>query len=264
MQSTPPTIDGISDAQDQARIFLQQQLRFSATNELRPHVTLTFAQSSDGKIAGSGKKQLALSGKESMVMTHQLRSLHDGIMVGIGTVLNDNPQLNARLLSPPLAVDRLPRPVVLDSMLRMPITSKLIRNYAEGNGRQPLVFCSASADPSLQTGLEALGVEVVRVREARAEGQRPTLDWHKILERLHRLGIRRLMIEGGASVIDSLMDNQTLVDALLVTVAPTTVGPDGFGFSAPLPSRQIDDEVSDWASVASTNFGRDDVILWQK
>jgi hypothetical protein len=60
----------------------------------RPRVTLTFAQSVDGKIAGRDGKQLILSGKESMVMTHWMRTIHDAILVGIGTARNDDPQLN--------------------------------------------------------------------------------------------------------------------------------------------------------------------------
>jgi len=88
---------------------------YSDKKRERPFVTLTFAQSNDGKIAGAHGKQLILSGKESMVMTHwyeklpssntsckcvnnwtRLRTMHDGIMVGIGTALNDDPQLNSR------------------------------------------------------------------------------------------------------------------------------------------------------------------------
>lgn len=61
----------------------------------RPHVTLTYAQSLDAKIAGQDGKQLILSGKESMVMTHWMRTLHDAIMVGVGTAVNDDPQLNS-------------------------------------------------------------------------------------------------------------------------------------------------------------------------
>lgn len=61
----------------------------------RPFITLTFAQSLDGKIAKQGQ-QMLISGKESMAMTHRLRTLHDGILVGIGTALVDDPQLNGR------------------------------------------------------------------------------------------------------------------------------------------------------------------------
>lgn len=63
----------------------------------RPHVTLTFAQSLDAKIAGRNGQQLILSGKQSMIMTHWMRSMHDGIMIGVGTALNDDPQLNSML-----------------------------------------------------------------------------------------------------------------------------------------------------------------------
>ncbi|OLY83552.1 2,5-diamino-6-ribosylamino-4(3H)-pyrimidinone 5'-phosphate reductase [Smittium mucronatum] len=59
-----------------------------------PKVTLTFAQTLDGKISASERKQLLISCKESMVLTHYLRNQHDGILVGVGTILNDNPSLN--------------------------------------------------------------------------------------------------------------------------------------------------------------------------
>ena len=58
-------------------------------------LTVTFAQSLDGKLAGKGGTQIALSCPESMQMTHRLRTMHDAILVGINTVLNDNPQLNS-------------------------------------------------------------------------------------------------------------------------------------------------------------------------
>lgn len=61
------------------------------------HVTLTYAQSLDGRIAGKDGTQLRLSGDESMLMTHWMRTRHDAILVGIGTALNDNPQLNGML-----------------------------------------------------------------------------------------------------------------------------------------------------------------------
>jgi hypothetical protein len=64
--------------------------------EDKVHVTLTFAQSLDGRIAGKHGLQLRLSGEESMLLTHWMRTRHDAILVGIGTALNDNPQLNGK------------------------------------------------------------------------------------------------------------------------------------------------------------------------
>ena len=93
-------------------------------DERRVWVTLTFAQSSDGKIAGPGKTPLRLSGADSMVMTHRLRALHEGILVGIGTVLVDNPRLDVRLDA---YHGPSPRPIVLDRHLRMPVTCRLLQ-----------------------------------------------------------------------------------------------------------------------------------------
>lgn len=84
-----------------ARTFVESLLGTLSPPPSRPFLTLTFAQSLDAKIAGIGGQQLALSCNESMVMTHWLRSKHDGILVGIGTAVNDNPQLNSASLSCP-------------------------------------------------------------------------------------------------------------------------------------------------------------------
>lgn len=230
------------------------QLFFAAGQDARPHVTLTFAQSADGKIAGPGKKQLALSCKESMLMTHRLRTKHDGILVGIGTVLNDDPQLNARLLPVPPPVARLPRPVVLDSALRMPATCKLIRNYANDTGRQPLLLCCKTASADNQLALEEAGAEVVRL-----DGT--SLDWPSVLSQVQAAGVQRLMVEGGAAVIASLLQEQQLIDTLLVTVAPIEVGTGGLGYSASLPG---DNDPTSWSVCSTEHIGIDTVIIWHK
>ena len=89
----------------------------------RPSVTLTYAQSLDGSITTQRGKPTAISGKESLLLTHQLRATHDAILVGIGTILADNPRLNVRL-----AVGPHPQPVILDSQLRFPLDAKLLQN----------------------------------------------------------------------------------------------------------------------------------------
>jgi 2,5-diamino-6-(ribosylamino)-4(3H)-pyrimidinone 5'-phosphate reductase len=78
-----------------AREFLDPIYQHVPLLDKRPFITLTFAQSLDGKIA-KRDQQILISGKESMAMTHRLRTLHDGILVGIGTALIDDPQLNGR------------------------------------------------------------------------------------------------------------------------------------------------------------------------
>ncbi|KAJ1957451.1 2,5-diamino-6-(ribosylamino)-4(3H)-pyrimidinone 5'-phosphate reductase, partial [Dipsacomyces acuminosporus] len=101
-------------------------LNAAGASDSRPRVTLTFAQSLDGKIARPGE-QLLLSGARSMEMTHCLRTMHDGIMVGIGTVLCDNPRLSARLVpkDEQEAVAN-PQPIVLDTHLRIPTQASLL------------------------------------------------------------------------------------------------------------------------------------------
>ncbi|KIK52052.1 hypothetical protein GYMLUDRAFT_88833 [Collybiopsis luxurians FD-317 M1] len=218
-------------------------------SQSRPSVTLTFAQSIDAKIAGKGGKQLILSGKESMIMTHWMRTMHDGILVGIGTALNDDPQLNTRHL-PPRDPDpssnghsnpyHLPRPIILDTDLRLSPRCKLLKNFSEGRGRRPWVVCAelAAADSRAEwvdrrKELETAGARVVVLdSEAGANGLLPI---PVILETLHKLEIRSVMVEGGAQVIRSFFSQGvTFVDTIIVTVAPTFVGEDGVSYNASL------------------------------
>ncbi|KAI0673677.1 bacterial bifunctional deaminase-reductase [Trametes maxima] len=224
-----------------------------AHDPARPYVTLTFAQSLDAKIAGAGGKQLALSGKESLVMTHWMRTLHDAILVGIGTALNDDPQLNTRHLPPlPSAYPygyRLPRPIIIDTHLRLLPHCKLLKNYQAGNGRRPWVICASQrGTPSLAsseafaaraTVLQSAGARIVEVDIDANTGSIAIL---AVLAALRQRGIRSLMVEGGARVIRSFLSathasakaGSEVVDALVITVAPTLVGSAGVGYGAEL------------------------------
>ncbi|KAI9022809.1 dihydrofolate reductase-like domain-containing protein, partial [Phycomyces nitens] len=186
-----------------------------------PFVTLTFAQSLDGKIALKGQ-QLLLSGKESMAMTHRLRLLHDGILVGIGTALVDDPQLNARYVSP---TDHLrnnqPQPIVLDPRLEFPLNAKLLKNFSQGTGRQPWLVCWTS-DCLKKAALEKAGAIIITMETP--TGQRPSIS--SVLQVLKAKGIQRLMVEGGSKVIQSFLQSGH-VDQLIITTAPTLVGPGG-------------------------------------
>ncbi|CAO3640070.1 unnamed protein product [Mucor fragilis] len=131
----------------------------------RPFITLTFAQSLDGKIAKQGQ-QVLISGKESMAMTHRLRTLHDGILVGIGTALVDDPQLNARYVSADTTI-RQPQPIVLDPLMKLPSHCKLVGNYQQGKGKQPWLVVSEKAlaeETDKRAVLDKAGVKLIPVK----------------------------------------------------------------------------------------------------
>ncbi|KAF4604823.1 2,5-diamino-6-(ribosylamino)-4(3H)-pyrimidinone 5'-phosphate reductase [Pleurotus pulmonarius] len=226
----------------------------------RPRVTLTFAQSLDSKIAGQGGQQLILSGKESMVMTHWMRTMHDAIMVGIGTALNDNPQLNRN--NGHGNPYHLPRPIILDTNLRLKTDCKLVQNYKNGTGRRPWVICAApsSRDDAVFAGkmklLTDVGVQVIQA----PTGTGRQIDIRAMLRTLSELGIRSLMVEGGASVIKSFFTGVSntsgdFVDAVIVTVAPVFVGQQGVGYDLDLQNS------SGVQHVHSEVLGKDAVLM---
>ncbi|OSD06222.1 bacterial bifunctional deaminase-reductase [Trametes coccinea BRFM310] len=244
----------------------------------RPYVTLTFAQSLDAKIAGAGGKQLILSGKESLVMTHWMRTLHDAILVGIGTALNDNPQLNTRHV-PPLPTDhphryRLPRPIILDTHLRLSPECKLLKNYQAGCGRRPWLLCAPQSAPGDTASTEAFMLRAAALRSAGAriieldaDAATGMIAIPDLLAALSELGVRSLMVEGGARVIRSFLHaarssatsgstGKRVVDALVVTVAPTLVGSAGLGYGSEL----IAEELPTFQHVRTEVFGPDTVV----
>ncbi|KAI5121305.1 hypothetical protein M0805_003774 [Coniferiporia weirii] len=222
----------------------------------RVHVTLTFAQSLDARIAGVGGRQLMLSCEESMIMTHRLRSRHDAILVGIGTALNDDPQLNTRLLPSEDGGHDVPLPIVLDADLRLRPDCKLLSNFRANKGRQPTVF-TANTKSEIDTGwcerrerLEAEGAKVILIPAMDGRLELPFL-----ISNLDKLGIRSLMVEGGASVITSFLQSG-LIDCLIVTVCPTIVGVGGIGYN-------VIGEVDGLEYLQSIAVGIDTVMAWR-
>ena len=175
----------------------------------RPFITLSYAQSLDGSITATAGQPLALSGPEAMKLTHELRAGHDAILVGIGTVLADNPRLTVRLASGPN-----PQPVVLDSRLRLPFTANLL-----GHPKPPIIASTDRASAERQAALESKGARVIRFPAN--EGGRVHLP--ALLEWLAQNGIKSVMVEGGSAVITSFLSAH-LVDRVIVTIAPRFVG----------------------------------------
>ena len=178
----------------------------------RPFVTVSYAQSIDGSIATRLRRPLPISGPGAMRMTHGLRALHDGILVGIETVLADDPQLSVRLVAGPH-----PQPVVLDTRLRTPLEARLLQRT---DGRPWLVGAAG------QPGRQGNGRNRCRGRGAALPAggeQRPAGFDADPGSAPYERGIRRLMVEGGARVITSFIRAQ-LVDLFIITIAPKLVG----------------------------------------
>jgi riboflavin-specific deaminase-like protein len=187
-----------------------------------PVVTVSWAQSASGAIATADGRPLQLSGPESMLLTHRLRAMHDAILVGIQTVLADDPLLSVRLLPEPPPHPQ-PRPVVLDSRLRFPLSARLLSR----EDRKPWIFSSdepGDATADRVRALEQKGARVFRV--SRGPGG---LDLYPVLHALGSEGITSLMVEGGARVLRAFIA-AGFADQLVVTISPSAVkglqGPD--------------------------------------
>jgi riboflavin-specific deaminase-like protein len=176
-----------------------------------PVVTLSWAQSAAGAIARADGTPLALSGRESMTLTHRLRAAHDAILVGIQTVISDDPLLSVRLLPAPPPPPQ-PQPIVLDSRLRFPPDARLLAR----EDRKPWVFYSEDVGGNAAT-LQGAGARLFRV--GRGPGG---LDLYEILQALGAEGISSLMVEGGAKVLRAFM-TAGFAEQLVVTVSPSTV-----------------------------------------
>jgi riboflavin-specific deaminase-like protein len=177
---------------------------------LRPFVTLSYAQSLDGCISARPGEALALSGRQSLTLTHQLRASHDAILVGIGTVLSDDPRLTVRLVS-----GKDPVPIVVDSRLRLPLNCRLLNQAT----RSPWVITRENPDPDRKKALEEAGARVFTV-PLRNEGR---LNLGRMLELLRELGVNSLMVEGGSRIITNFL-MERLANYIVLTVAPVLVG----------------------------------------
>lgn len=178
----------------------------------RPLVTVKFAQSLDGRIATSTGDSRWISAPASLRLAHKLRHEHDAILVGVGTVLADDPQLTVRLIK-----GRDPLRVVIDSHLRIPPGSRLL---AEGAAARTLVAAAETADPIRASEIQKLGAEILRVPEA-ANGS--GLDILRVIQELGRRGVASVLVEGGKGIITSLLAAGA-VDRLVAVIAPKIIG----------------------------------------
>ena len=191
---------------------------FSSVTSI-PRVTVAFAQSIDGSLTRRRGEATALSGRDSRMYTHFLRSRHDAILVGEGTVRADDPQLTTRYWDGPD-----PLPVILDPYASVSPDAAIFRVVTErargsGNG-SPIVMCRPDV-------LNTRRATLLRERGARLLGY-ASRDAAEITRLLADHGIGSVMVEGGGSVLSSFLRDRC-VDVVSVTVAPQFLA--GYGYT---------------------------------
>jgi GTP cyclohydrolase II len=175
----------------------------------RPYVVVKYAQSLDGRIATLTGDSKWISGKRERVVSHSIRARCDAIMVGIGTILADDPQLTVRLVS-----GSSPIRVVLDSKLRIPDDARVLNGDA-----RTIILAGEGSSPDRRRALTRKGVDVQTIPERAGR-----IDVVMAFHWLRFAGLTSLLVEGGAQVITSLLHQRSLVDRLIVSVAPKVFG----------------------------------------
>lgn len=178
----------------------------------RPFFILKGALSLDGKIATRTLDSKWITNEVSRAYVNRLRAIVDGIMVGINTVISDNPLLIPKLSRP----RKYPLRLILDSKLRIPLSSEIVKTSSK---YRTIVFCTHRADEEKESKLRQMGVEVVRVASD-GSGRTSIRD---IVEELGRREIISVLVEGGGELNWSLL-GEGFVDKLLLFFAPLLIG----------------------------------------
>ena len=204
------------------------------------HVVVNAAMSVDGKLASHRREQLAISGPEDFDRVDRIRAAADGVVVGVGTVLADDPHLTLDVTDRRVQRQRHGRPgnparVVADSTARTPLDARILDDEAT-----TYLLVSEQTSEERRTKLADAGAEVIVVGDDR-------VDLAAGIDRLADEGIERLMIEGGGELIFSAFD-AGLVDELSVFVGSQLIGgrdaptlADGDGFTEEFPALTLDD-----------------------
>lgn len=210
----------------------------------RPFVTLKSATTLDGCVATASGHSQWITGVPARRRVHAMRRDHGAVLVGVGTVLADDPSLTVREVPGPS-----PLRIVLDSWLRTPATARLATTLAQGT----VFVCREDADLNRRSALEAAGATVWPLPAA-ADG-RPGLT--ALLERAAEESIPSILVEGGRAVFTSFLQ-EGRADKLCAFVAPRIIG-GGLGLTLPL-ARERMDEALELHAVRVHAFGQDALL----
>ncbi len=211
----------------------------------RPEVILKLALSIDGMIGRPGEGQFAITGEISRRQVHMMRADVDAILVGIGTAIEDDPELTVRL---PGLANRSPARIVLDRTARLPVTSKLVQS---ARGVPLLVAASVSADAARRAALEAAGARFLATETYDGRIALPEL-----LEDLAAQGMSSVLVEGGAATARHFLD-EGLVDRIALFSGAVLIGEGGL--AAPIDPAHMPDG---FRLLREARFGDDSYAEW--
>jgi diaminohydroxyphosphoribosylaminopyrimidine deaminase/5-amino-6-(5-phosphoribosylamino)uracil reductase len=182
----------------------------------RPYVTLKAGMTLDGQLATARGESRWITSEASRQEVHQLRGSVESILIGVNTVLIDNPSLTARMGARLETVaSRQPLRIVVDSRLRTPVTAKIL---AQQDKAKTIVATTAMAPRGRRSALEEKGIEVLTVSAQQGHVSLPAL-----LKELGRRGIMSVLVEGGGE-INAAMLRDKLVDHVRLYIAPLLLG----------------------------------------
>lgn len=176
-----------------------------------PFVTVKYAETFDGRIATANGQSQWISSPDSLKFAHKLRARHDAVLVGVQTVIKDDPELTVRHIR-----GRNPLRVVVDSSLKIPLQAKILQNTS---GAKTLIATIKTADDSKLQRLTDFGVEIIST-DADSRGK---VDLKILFRILAARGISSVLVEGGAQVITSVLKND-LASRLVTIIAPKIIG----------------------------------------
>jgi 2,5-diamino-6-(ribosylamino)-4(3H)-pyrimidinone 5'-phosphate reductase len=200
---------------------------------MRPYVTVNFAMSADGKLSTKERRQVKISGKTDFSRVDRLKAGCDAVMIGIGTVLADDPSLTVKsdeLKKARIArgLEENPMRVIVDSKGRIPHNAAVL---CKGPGKR-VIGCAESIDQGILHSLKSCATVILAGKEE--------VDLVELLHRLYEMGVRNLMVEGGGTLLWSMFE-QGLVDEMFQYIGNMIIG----GGNSPTPADGVGFSVTD-------------------
>jgi diaminohydroxyphosphoribosylaminopyrimidine deaminase/5-amino-6-(5-phosphoribosylamino)uracil reductase len=197
----------VGEREEEARELNEAYFKYITTGQ--PFVTVKFAVSLDGKIATWSGDSHWISCEESRKFIHGLRRASDAVMIGVNTVILDDPRLTAR----DKPQEKYPLRVIVDSKLRTPPTARVFSEPGK-----TIVAAATGVDLDTVKELEEAGAEVLQLKPWRT-----LVDLNDLLEELGRRGITSILVEGGSTLLGSLFDGG-MVDKVVAFIATVIIG----------------------------------------